>query len=216
MNARAKIMLSAAGLAALLWAPASAAVYTATYTGTVSSGFDSTGVFGVAATSLTGDAFTAVYTYNTALGVRATVPGVSDSVTGGSYISQPSVASATLTINGVTVSFSGAQASSADAEPGYVAEYAGSTVSDYVDNNVYAATLTATLDETSAFTVGTAAHPDYFSIAAGGQTASGAFNTDTIQIDAAPEPATWAMMLVGVGLTGARLRRVRRRPLAAR
>jgi len=206
----------AAVLTVLLAGTASATQYVVTYTGTVSSGYDGTGVFGVAGANLTADPFTAVYTYNTGVGVRATVAGVSDSVTGGSYIGQPSVASAKLTINGVTVSFSGAQASSADAEPGYAAEYAGFGVNDYVDNNISAAGLSATLNETLPFTAGSPTNGNFFQLSSLGRSATGGFSTETIQISALPEPTTWAVLLMGVGLIGLQLRRARRQlPLVA-
>ena len=41
------------------------------------------------------------------------------------------------------------------------------------------------------------------------------FSFDQVQLSAAPEPATWAMMLVGFGGLGAALRRARRRPASA-
>jgi hypothetical protein len=43
---------------------------TVTYTGTVLGGFDQLGVFGTPNTSLTGDAYTAVYFFNTAIGLN--------------------------------------------------------------------------------------------------------------------------------------------------
>jgi hypothetical protein len=50
--------------------PASADMVTITYRGTVAGGFDQLGVFGTPNTSLTGDRYTAVYSFNTAIGLN--------------------------------------------------------------------------------------------------------------------------------------------------
>src|SRR5262245_10680766 len=50
--------------------PASADMVTVTYSGTVHDGFDNAGIFGPANTSLAGDTFTVVYSFNTALGLN--------------------------------------------------------------------------------------------------------------------------------------------------
>jgi hypothetical protein len=55
--------------------PASADMVTVTYTGTVLGGFDQLGVFGTPNTSLTGDRYSAVYFFNTAIGLNVSVPG---------------------------------------------------------------------------------------------------------------------------------------------
>jgi hypothetical protein len=55
--------------------PAAADMVTITYSGTVRDGFDQLGVFGTANTSLTGDPYTAVYFFNTAVGLNVSVPG---------------------------------------------------------------------------------------------------------------------------------------------
>jgi hypothetical protein len=49
---------------------ASADIVALTYTGTVTGGFDQLGVFGTPNTSLTGDRYTAVYSFNTAIGLN--------------------------------------------------------------------------------------------------------------------------------------------------
>lgn len=98
----------AAGIALALVASgsASAAILVATYTGTVKDGFDLTGEFGVAGADLTGLSYVSVYRYDTARGVRTTVPGVSDEVLGGSFYGATSpVLSGSVTINGITQSF---------------------------------------------------------------------------------------------------------------
>jgi hypothetical protein len=74
--------------------PASADMVTLTYTGTVAGGFDQLGVFGAPNTSLTGDQYTAVYFFNTAIGLN-TSSGNAFNVFGGpgtAALGQPSPA----------------------------------------------------------------------------------------------------------------------------
>ncbi len=102
MTAR-QILLSVA-LAIGGAAPAAAATIQATYTGTVYSSYDATGVFGVPDTSLDGQAYTLTYLFDTALGVRnGAGPGTYDDVSGGAAvggaITNPTL-SATLSIGG--------------------------------------------------------------------------------------------------------------------
>jgi hypothetical protein len=82
-----------------------------TYTGTISDGFDQTGVFGPAGTSLSGDTYSLVYTFDTA-GAILDLSGLpfSSRVYGGPDTNVPSSNSpgkASLTINGKTALFTG-------------------------------------------------------------------------------------------------------------
>jgi hypothetical protein len=62
---------------------ASATVWVATYTGTVSGSRDDFGLFGGVGSSLDGDRYTARYIYDTASGERLTDPGVYDELDSG-------------------------------------------------------------------------------------------------------------------------------------
>lgn len=55
-------------------APAAASIKVATYTGTVYGSYDSTGLFGPAASTLDGLRFVTKYVYDTSLGTRYTDP----------------------------------------------------------------------------------------------------------------------------------------------
>jgi hypothetical protein len=79
---------------------ASATTVTATYTGTVASGFDY-GLFAGGGTSLAGEAFTAVFTFDVTNWNFADANGSSQAA-GGSEFGSPNSATASLTINGVT------------------------------------------------------------------------------------------------------------------
>lgn len=91
----------AAWLAAMaLPVTANAATYLITYTGTVTSGFDYDGLFGAANTSLTGQAFTTVYTLTAPLPGAAEGIGSGYSITaGGTLYGVPSPLSGEITIN---------------------------------------------------------------------------------------------------------------------
>jgi hypothetical protein len=82
--------------------PASADMVTVTYTGTVHDGFDQLGVFGTPNASLAGDFYTAVYFFNTGIGLDVSVPGFPQIFggTGTAANGQPSPAlGALITIN---------------------------------------------------------------------------------------------------------------------
>ena len=101
-----KRLFGAAGFAALLLgAPsAQADIITVTYTGTVASGFDQTGLFGKVNADLYGDSYKVVYVFNTAKGITTSSATESSASGGASYpASTPSIKT-TVTINGVSVS----------------------------------------------------------------------------------------------------------------
>jgi hypothetical protein len=71
--------------------PATSDIVHVTYTGVVSAGYDQTGVFGPANTSLTGQPYIASYTFDTSIGQTFSSPTYNNAV--GGYISatfQPS------------------------------------------------------------------------------------------------------------------------------
>ena len=89
-------------------ASARANIITVTDTGTISNGIDVVGVFGPSNTSLTGDAYTATYVFNTSVGRLIQNPASGEIILGGTAFSALSpIVSAVLNINGLSVSFSG-------------------------------------------------------------------------------------------------------------
>jgi hypothetical protein len=98
----------AAALLALFGAsPASATIVQVTYTGTLSSGFDTSGVFGPPGTDLTNDPYTASYLFDTTFAGSTPTYNVAY---GGTIISVPNASpslGATLTINGRSFSIMG-------------------------------------------------------------------------------------------------------------
>jgi hypothetical protein len=207
--------------------PVLAAVKVATYVGTVAAGFDTSGVFGVANTSLVGAVWTAKFTYDRSLSTLNFSGSNYDSSYGGTDYGGPSpIIAATITINGVTRDIPSDT-------------YAEATVSEFYVLNA------ARRDTTTATTV-TSYRLVLYGELAGGPTnieqnfgpvalsngsgffayklqdiGSGVFthnaeatfgNITSYQIadaGAVPEPASWAMLIAGFGLVGATQRRRR-------
>ncbi|MEI6486052.1 MAG: PEPxxWA-CTERM sorting domain-containing protein [Sphingomonadales bacterium] len=236
---KSKYLLAAAVIAGLAGSAAHAAVGTATFTGTLASLNDTAGLFPGAQV---GSSFTAVWVLDTELGVHRVAPGLVHVIYGGSQY-QPGhsaydpanvgpegyttpVLSAALTINGVTVNFLGDTYGNGQSYFGSIAFVANSDhkVAPFSDNS-YTQLLNffdnGRSDLLTSFTVtnpvGTYGS---FDISRPGTESHGIFNTMSMSWQVppiggtVPEPASWAMMLCGFGLTGAALRR-QRRPVTA-
>ena len=229
-------LLTTAILAA---APAEAAQYVITYTGTVYSSYDQTGEFGAANSSLDGLAFKAVYTLTAPLpGAYTSDDGTTAQIFGGTGSGSPSPVSGSITINGNSVNFEGdyygvAYQSNGNVGSGgsdtiehsaedyisdgeryrfhYVYNYITSGVNDIVATQDYTQPLNYTIqagDYSSSnfyfydysYVTNTYDHYVY-----------GNFTTDHVTIAlagaAVPEPAAWALLIAGFGLTGGAMRR---------
>ena len=229
--------------ALLLTTPASAAILTATVTGTVREGGYYAGRYPAPLNDLTGQSFTAVYTINDA------IPGIlvndyddgsvrNTGVDGGTVFGRPSPVSAVLTLAGFTINFAGK-------DRGYYYVYRdlanshndgiGLSTSSYVprtdgqssgilDITVYSAPQGTTSGDyrvpfSYAFQPGDSAtgqinFETYTVDEAGAEQSylyfTALFDPATISVvnaSAAPEPASWAMMIGGFGLAGAAVRR---------
>lgn len=199
---------------------ANAAILVATYTGTVTGGGDYVGVvFGAPGTNLVGDSYVATYTINTANGILHDLLPSEEYLVGGSYYGASSLpVSATITINGYTQSVTGNYQSE-------ILTYSGGTIETaydlstgniysraYIDldqQNVRTTTVFDTIPLTNVNNNGTVSFVTEDTItntlsAYAMLTLSG---PGTFQITSdAPEPATWAMMLLGLGAVGAAMR----------
>jgi uncharacterized Zn-binding protein involved in type VI secretion len=193
-------------MACAIAAPASANIVTFDYFGKITDGFDTAGLFGAPMTDLTGDHILAVFVFDTSLGTRVTDPGVSDFVFGGTQagVASPLV-SATVTINGKSVAMGGDFFATALTLAGQANSVA--TAEDAVND------LTVTAFDTDA--PGSLDTPFAPHNPGGGTfTFSGPTGAEQASADfSIPEPATWAMMLVGLGGVGATLRQGRSRAL---
>lgn len=201
-------------LASAIAAPASANIITFAYNGKIVDGVDTSGLFGAPGADLTGDHILAVFVFDTALGLRGAFPGTTDSLIGGTAVpgSPPSpLVSATITINGESTTIGGDLLASALTNGGqFNASEAVQDNANFVSAFVYSMSAPASLD--TPFT------PQ----GSGG----GSFNIDRVDALSGPrevatadfsipEPATWAMMLMGLGGVGAAVRRVRRDQILA-
>jgi hypothetical protein len=201
----------------LFLTPASANVYMATYTGMVTGGLDQSGVFGTPNTSLDSAPFTAIFTYDTAVGGRSTDPGLNDEVYGGSVFSLPSPVSATLDINGVTQAIAGYYSGAFTAQPGLVfgavtdhTDFTDGYIDNYLSVYAQAPSATASLDntfpsESATNSPGTGGF-NFLTFHSDTSTYSiyayGGFETSTVQISATPLPGTLPLFASGLGLLG--------------
>ena len=208
---------------------ASAATMVATITGTTSdyyfgsdNGYDTTGEFGLS--DLGGTTFTATFTYNTSVGVRTTTPGADELTNSAAF---PDVVSATITINGVTETIAGNNTEYGFGDEAFIFPFRRAqfnstddfTVNDInTDSSLFfepAADTPASLTDT--MTTMTTSNPttNTLDISVYDDNtnqylhhAEVFLNASTLTISAAvPEPATWAMFLVGFGAVGFAMRR---------
>lgn len=225
---KSTLFISAMTVAFLAGAsPAAAAVKTATYSGTLQSGNDLTGVFGAANTNLAGVSYIATFTYDRNLGgSQSTNPGLFDSSAGGIFYGTGSpMISASITINSITKSFSAGfdDLALTSANPfQQVWHIAQRKVlgADWVQAKFNPLIAAGSLDQDVApnAATGTGSFQIYAYdslTAATTAFATGVFANQAIysvgdaSVAMVPEPASWAMLIAGFGLTGAVMRRRR-------
>ena len=228
---RSVLSAGAAIAASLLVAPAAqAATYLITFTGTASA-YDNVGLFGTAKKSYTNVAFTTVYTLSYPNPGTLTLDDADERNYVGYFANN--AMTATLTINGITKSIQSLQTNvyytNNNALNNYDAlEYRVSS-DDYVNgvyyddvmwNNLFDPTklMLSSTEFLGSFdyTVNnpvTGSGSFRFQNSRDGYQAYGEFLTKTISIrtveQAVPEPASWAIMIGGLGLVGASMRRRR-------
>jgi hypothetical protein len=182
---------------------ASAAIIDATYTGTVSSGIDTLGLFGAAGANLAGSSWVVTYTYDTSLGYSKSSPYENYVYGGINYGNTSPVLSSMITINGV--------GKAVDASYyGYILgketgssneQYHTVSSSEYLHNYIYNYNGTLPASITTPFTH-TVDNNDtaYGTFGAGTEIIKANLASLTVSdhvVAAVPEPSTWAMMLLG-------------------
>jgi hypothetical protein len=208
--------------------PVAAAIKTATYSGTLQSGTDLTGVFGAANTSLSGLNYIATFTYDRNLGGnQSAVPGANDVSSGGSFYGTASpIISASITINSITRIVTG----------GYddiVLTSIAPQVIHTAQQRETAALLSTVNFITASFNPPTAAPSLDLDVAPIAATGSGSFQIFTrddlsgatmtyafgifdnnavysvgsTSLAPVPEPGSWMLLVSGFGLMGISLRR---------
>lgn len=230
-----RVIMSALGVLSLwaLQAPVDAQTVNIFASGVVSNNaFDNTGVFGAPGGSIVGDAFTFTAIFNLADAGYFNDGQRSDIYGGQSYsylpYDPPSLGGGVLTINGVSQAISGQWNSTLTAISDPLLSADIQDVQDLVTSSAFsennAVTLyempwsgpfsypnpvfpqgnlcaTAQCDESS-FAFNETLNGFTIESAAGGLSPS----VITLAVSTAPEPSTWALMLIGFGATGAALR----------
>lgn len=203
------------GLAVFTAHPGQAAPVTVTATGTVASGEDEGGLFGPGDANIVGDPFTLVFTVDTANGASFTSASPFGAIgplaalqTGsgvaGSGANSP--VNAVLTIENRPVAFAGSAAgvdyTSVAGQPvatGLVAE-----MCTLCEPSLYIAMAVDLFDVGGAQT----ADYSYKAIVLYGEQfeGRGTLNVTSLTTSGVPEPATWGLMIAGLGMTGGSLR----------
>jgi hypothetical protein len=199
----------------------------ATFTGTVLSGTDANGLFGgprdplgrtITPTDLAGDAFTAVYLFDTTKGVLTTTPTSTDLKGGIQFGVDPSpIRVTTLTITGTTVSFSNDHFNgevSYDAGLGVIGFSSGEDSGIDDELNLFISDPTTPLLLNAVFTVAGTGPNGLLHYGGGVDSVRGTLGVTSLTVVALPEPNFWALMLTGFFGAGWALRR--RLPLAHR
>jgi len=233
-SALGKAWLGMCAMAALAaTAPANAAVRVATYTGTLGSGYDQAGIFG-APRWLNHLPYRVSYTYDTSLGQRTKVPGVSDKLLGGDVYGGATtpIIDTTLTIDGITVHIGSNHEGQAGTSGNLVfhgTEYDeydvdGTTLLNHGSAFIYTQMAGAPTDLDDFFAP---THNDLslhfssflfsfyrfdrstgFGVLTSVESAGDMiYSVDAPLPSPAPEPASWALMIPGFGLVGGALRR---------
>ncbi len=214
---------------ALVASPAMSAVVVVTWTGTVFEGIDVGGRFGATGANLAGTAFSAEFTYDTDIG-RTYSDGGGTTLIGGTNTGLPAPpplppGTATLTINGVDYFFGG-QLMSLIATYDEVDVPGGRTLSTWMISNqdpISGGTLQLGGYDNPSLPLSfmanfSGADPCTGPLGCMGNVIlpgfKGTLDPDWVTINVwtsgVPEPATWAMLIAGFGLTGAAIRSSRR------
>lgn len=210
-------------------APASAAVMLATFTGTVAQGGDYTDFFGLGGV-LDNANFTAIFKYDTSLGIATTGPMVDVRSGGPTWGGVSPILSASLVINGVTDVFNTSGNGSANVtvnaegwEQTFLytdTSFSSGAFTDYGFLQLFVLSVPTPLFLTTPYVGGNkvfAAGPVETNMVTHYRTDggldvinyAGSFVTQQVVLSpfAVPEPGTWALMIVGFGGVGLMLRR---------
>lgn len=231
-------MLSGCLIALVAVAPARSAQYLVTYDGVVTSGYDSTGVYGSASTSLVDEDVRVIYTLTfPKAGSEIYQDSVASFASGGIIFGNVSPLTASVTVKGISRSLDGqnfygsserylkTEARAAEEISNYVYDFDlwGNTRQNYVYAHVYS--YVGSILSSSSLIAPLFYLPSGDDIAVGqfqisdngggaSDLASGVFSITSVSVAPAgvvPEPGAWALLVVGFGMIGSNLRRGQQR-----
>ena len=223
---KAKILVAASVLAALGATSAASAELLVTYTGTIASGEDVTGIFGTSGADLTGNSFVARYLIDPSLGNQSTTP-ISNQAQGGTNLGVASpIVSANVTINGITFDFAGPASfaqvfgrNGSDSEQIHQYEYnpiiGNIQYSEFMTNFIDTSTLAIPKSLNTPFTYTATAQDqsgddldinnfdmqNHVNIDQANLTLNSTILTVAL-LPSTPEPSTWVMVLAGFAAFG--------------
>jgi len=193
---------------------AQAATLTAEFSGAITAGIDKGGAFGAAGADLTGAAFSAVVTFDSAVGAFLPLDG-GYGLYGGFATGTPSSGVASLTIAGASVNFATSSSYIASIFHSYHPLFAIYLIggANSLSMQVYDSPFIGPLNGNFSLTCGDC----YGSVNLKGAGILFAITEVSYSVSDpsalpgpeayVPEPSTWAMMILGFGATGASLRR---------
>jgi hypothetical protein len=206
-SVRAVVM---AAIFTLLPLNAAAKVHHVTYSGMITDGFDNDNIFGLSGHSLVGRTMMADVTYSTSVPGTRTTDANSDEISGGFNFGLGSViSSAAFTIGSTSFAFSPIYYSDVYTSVGFMDAYgydlSGNQFQTYiVPDNAGSVNLQTPFFSTGVGDTG-GRYSQYSYLSTGNDLID--FNATSVLVAAVPEPATWALMILGFGGVGCAMRR---------
>lgn len=210
MNARFIFATALAGMCALIPVHANAAQFHVIYDGKITGGVDADDIFGLAGKTLIGRGLRADITYSTSIGGIRMTNTTSDELYGGyNFSTVPVMLSAIFTLGSSSFNFSPSYYNDLYTSAGYLDAYGydllGNSFQTYITpDNVGPYNLETPFYSTGKGDPGGPLTQLSYLITGNDDID---FNATSVTVAAVPEPATWAMMLVGFGAMGYTMRR---------
>jgi len=212
MNTRFRYVVAVMGIFASVPQYADAAEYRVTYKGEITDGSDIDNVFGFFGQSLSGRDLRADITYSTSVAQTRISSLSSDEVAGGeAFGTAPVISSAVFTIGSASFTLSAPYYGDVYTSPEFIDTYGydllGNSFQTFITPNKLGPVSLQLPFYSTGVGDGGGASTQYSFLIAGNDDID--FEARSIMVSAVPEPTTWAMMFIGVGIIGAILRRRR-------
>jgi hypothetical protein len=215
-----KILAAVVGVALFGPMTAQATIVDGSFSGTLSSGTDTTGVFGTPGADLTNDAITGTFSYDTSL-LSQSVVGSQNTATGTSL----GALTVTITIGSFSHTFTDNTSSSVFLDDSSASEVTlmnansggGMSENFFLDASDLITPFILSTDLTAPFSTNdpfSSSGTFFINDTGPSVVAGGAFTLGTLTVQAVPEPTGLAVLMVGIGGIMARRTRVARRAVA--